>query len=762
MLLSTHGKKEAKLQQQIQSAQAILDAFGCAFTSQNVSASKFGKFQELQFNERGRIIGAKTLTFSFDKSRTTTTPKDERSYNVFYSLLAGTNVDEKTVLHLNYAPEHFNYLAQSKCIKVHAIDDEIAFGNLKAAFKKCGFKAKTVMQIFQVLSAILHLGNLQFIDTKDAANGTQDAASIKNIETLEVVASILGISPTKLESCLTYQLKFIRKELCTVFLNANAAAEQRDSFAQSLYSVLFLWIVEQINTKLCYTDTNEPANFIGILDQFGFQNFRSNGFEQFCVNFSNERVQQFIINERFNNSSLNEMMARDGIKLPQVVTMDNAGCLELLCGKEKEASNRDKSPSLNLGGVIGAVDRECARYQAGATDATDANLLSNLQKQYGTHPSFAKSGHAYSFGINHYSGTVHYAMDSFLDKNLDALSPDFVNLLRSSSTNNFVSSLFQSAVVATESHPKDDRTIVKAQLPTKPVRAPSMKRVKRRPTLNPELAASAIPEDQELDVEEAQRQKAIKEAEEAYQNMQVNTVLDQLYMTLRDLFMTMSETCLYNVIHLRPNDVQSPDQFDTKRIKTQIRSYLIPDLIQRCCPRDFANYYTFGDFLARYENLVSGLQIDTTRTEQSQVEAICASMGWIDIQAFVGHEMIWLDFPTWKILEDGLRAAEKEERLKAKSVTGGPNETDFLTDDRPRITSNYSTGSQDRLLPPNRQFIEGAGGAAAGGAAVGSFYNDSASYVDSEDDFAASGRKRAEGSQWGEESDWGGKELADA
>ncbi|KAG2185213.1 hypothetical protein INT44_002003 [Umbelopsis vinacea] len=759
LLLSTHSKKETKLQQQIHSAQAILDAFGCAYTSQNVSASKFGKFQELQFNERGRIIGAKTLAFGFDKSRTTITPKDERSYNVFYSLLAGTNVDEKNVLQLNYVPEHFIYLAQSKCIKVQAVDDDIEFGNLKAAFKKCGFKAKTVMQIFQVLSAILHLGNLQFIDTKDAANGTQDAASIKNIESLEIVASILGISPAKLESCLTYQLKFIRKELCTVFLNASAAAEQRDNFAQSLYKVLFLWIVEQINTKLCYTDANEPANFIAILDQFGFQNFRANGFEQFCVNFSNERVQQFIINERFNNSNtLSEMMEKDGIKLPQIVTMDNAGCLELLCGKEKDNS-RDKSSNLNLGGVIGAVDRECARYQTGATDATDANLLLSLQKQYGTHPSFAISGHAYQFGINHFSGTVHYAMDSFLDKNLDALSPDFVNLLRSSSTNNFVSSLFQSAVIATESHPKDDRTIVKAQLPTKPVRAPSMKRVKRRPTLNPELASSAIPEDQELDVEEVQRQKAIKEAEEAYQNMEVTTVMDQLYMTLRDLFMTMSETRLYNVIHLRPNDVQTPDQFDTKRIKTQIRSFLIPDLIHRCCPRDFANYYTFGDFLVRYENLVAGLQIDTTRTEQSQVEAICASMGWIETQAFVGHDMVWLDFSTWKVLEDSLRAAEKEERQKAKSVSG-QTEAQYLAaaDNRPRMASHHSTGSQDRLLPPNRAFVEGA----AAGAAVGSFYDDSASYMDSEDEFANSARKRAEGSQWGEESDWGGKELADA
>ncbi|OAD03277.1 hypothetical protein MUCCIDRAFT_119058, partial [Mucor lusitanicus CBS 277.49] len=444
LLLSTHSKKENKLQQQIRNSLVILEAFGHSKTSQNSSASKYGMFQELQFSERGRILGAKTLTYAFDKSRVTTIPSNERTFNVFYSLLAGTSPEEQTALHINFPPESFNYLNQSKLIKVPEINDEIAFADLKSSLKVCGFKAKTVTQIFQLLATILHIGNLQFQDDHDAGNLAQEACCIKNNDVLEVVAVMLGVSPTKLEQSLTYKLRLIRKELCTMFLNTQGAAEQRDALARALYHVLFLWIVESLNTKICYND-GEPANFVGILDQFGFQNFKSNGFEEFCANFANERVHQFIIDQRFSDAEgLNAAMVRDGLTLPKVVTMDNAGCLELLIGKEQDHTrekNVNKSAALGLGGIVGAMDRDCAKYQTGATDATNANFLANVQRAYGSHSSFAKSGHAYSFGINHFSGSVHYTVDSFLEKNLDDLSPDFVSLLRDNSTNTFVSTL---------------------------------------------------------------------------------------------------------------------------------------------------------------------------------------------------------------------------------------------------------------------------------------------------------------------------------
>ena len=383
-------------------------------------------FQELQFSERGRILGAKTLVYASDKVRVTSVPKDERTFHVFYSLLAGTSTEEKVALHINFAPDHFHYLAQSKCTKVDHTNDEISFGELKRALKICGFKAKTVTQIFQLLAAILHLGNLQFVDNQESTMTTQEACSVKNTEILDLVSLLLGVSPSKLETSLTYKLTLIHKELCSVFLNPQSAAEQRDNLAHALYHVLFLWIVESINSKVCRSDV-EPANFIGILDQFGFQNFKSNGFEEFCANFANERAHQYLLDQRFNNTKGPFVdMAYDGIPLPTISILnieDSTACLELLVGKEKDVIDKgtSKSAALDLGGIVGTMNRDCAKYQAGATDA---NFLADIQRLYGSHPSLVKSGYAYSFGISHYAGTVHYTVDAFLEKNLDNLSPD--------------------------------------------------------------------------------------------------------------------------------------------------------------------------------------------------------------------------------------------------------------------------------------------------------------------------------------------------
>ncbi|KAI9314571.1 chitin synthase-domain-containing protein [Dichotomocladium elegans] len=746
-LLSTHSKKETKLQQQIRNALVILEAFGHARTAQNSSASKFGMFQELQFSERGRILGAKTLTYAFDKARLTKVPLNERTYHIFYSLLAGTTIDEKNALHINFPFDYFHYLSQSKCITVPDRNDEVAFSDLKSALKACGFKAKTVTQIFQLLAAILHLGNIEFQDTR-GGDMAEETCSVKNPKVLEVVSAMLGVSPSKLETALTYKLRLIQNELCTAFMNQHGAAEQRDSLAQALYHVLFLWIVESINTKICFND-GDPANFIGILDQFGFQNFKENGFEEFTVNFANERVHQFLINQRFNDDEgLNALMMRDGVPLPRVITMDNSGCLDLLVGKEKE--NRDKniqkSAALGLGGVVGLMDRDCARYQSGATDATDANFLANLQRQFSSHSSFAKTTQTYSFGINHFSGSVHYTVDGFVEKNLNTLSPDFVTLLRDNSSNAFVANLFQSTAMATESHPKDGRTIVKAQLSSKPTRAPSMKRpAKRRGDVNP------IPEN---DAEGEERKKAGKDAEDVYQNMQVMTVMDQLYITLRDLFTTMTDTRIYNIIHIRPNDMQTPDMFDTKRVKSQVRAFLLPDLTLRSS-QEYANHYAFAEFLMRYDRLVLSLQIDGSKSERSMVESVCAIMNWTSAQACIGNDMIWLSFDVWKELEDSLRLAEKEERARMKSNIN-ENNPDMMSDVVPEQHHglyDYEE-SNDRLLPPHGGYLDPGH---AGNMPRSSMFEDGASYVDSE-----FGMKReVEGSQWGDESEWGMKGLSD-
>ncbi|CEP14390.1 hypothetical protein [Parasitella parasitica] len=754
--LSAHNKRESKLGSQIQNALIVIEAFGHARTTQNVSASKFGMFQEIQFNERGRILGAKTLTFQFDKSRVALVPPNGRTYHVFYSLLAGTTVEEKNALHINFKPEHFNYLSQSGCISTAEWNDDIQFSDLKSALKVCGFKAKTVTQIFQLLAAILHIGNLQFQENTDAL--AQEACIVKNKDALDIVAVMLGVSPTKLETCLTYKLKLIGKEVCTVFLNPQTAAEQRDELACALYNVLFMWIIEAVNRKICYTGAQEPCNVVGIMDQFGFQNFQTNGFHEFCANLVNERMHHFLVNEQFNNDcGLNAIMMQDGVPLPQVKTVDNSACLELLLGKDKRQLIEDahskmqvlsKSSLLGLGGITGLMDRDTARLQAGATDATNANFLATLQRQFSSHPSLSRSSHTYSFGINHFSGTVYYSVDMFIEKNLDDLSPDFVNMLRDSSSNVFLTNLFQGTAMATESHPKDARTIVKAQLSSKPTRAPTMRRRATSIKRKPERAAgndTRLVDESSTAQDEMELDKKIRQAEEAYEDMQATTVTDQLYITLRDITLSMSDTRIYNVIHLRPNDIQVPE-FDHNRIRSQIRAFLIPDLIVRH-HFDFASYYTFEEFVERYEEFLQSLQLEQCESDKERIERACAVMNWSRQSVFVGQEMVWLNYNVWKELEDGLRAAEKEERTRAKmelqnAAVAGTAEQELELD------SKYAGQQNDRLLTNPYSYSE-------------NFADSPENEYADNGSFAYSEGKRADESQWGDESEWGIDGLAE-
>lgn len=739
MYLSAHNKRENKLSLQIQNASTIIEIFGHARTTQNVSASKFGMFQEIQFNERGRILGAKTLTYQFDKSRVTQVPANERTYHIFYALLAGTTVDEKNALHINFKPDYFNYLNKSTCISPIDWNDEIKFSDLKSALKICGFKAKTVTHIFQLLAAILHLGNLQFSENTDAI--AQEACIVKNKDILDIVAVMLGVAPSKLETCLTYKLKMIGKEVCTIFLNPQTAAEQRDDLACALYNVLFLWVIESINRKMCFTGASDTANVIGIMDQFGFQNFQDNSFQEFCVNLANERMHHFLVNECFSNDQgLNPMMIQDGIPIPSVKIVDNSACLELLLGKDKRQLIEDvhnkkevvlmKSSSLALGGITGLMDRDSARLQSAATDATDANFLATLQRQFSSHPSLSRSSQTFSFGINHFSGTVHYSVDMFLERNLDDLSPDFVNMLRDNSSNSFISNLFEGTAMATESHPKDIRTVVKAQLTSKPTRAPSMRRkpTRRRPNNNT-LLNTPITEEEILSANDVELEKQIKLAEEAYENMEQMTVTDQLYVTLRDITFSMSETKLYNVIHLRPNDSQTPE-FDHNRIRSQIRAFLIPDLIVRR-HFEYANYYTYEEFESRYKSFVYSLELDPKIPIKKRLEQIIAALNWNQQHLFLGHEYVWLSFDIWKELEDSLRLAEKEERAREKEQQSQPQ--DKMDDQFQEVYYSDHNG-MGYMESPEQE--------------------DNESYAYTED-------KQVEGSQWGEESEWGISGLAE-
>lgn len=485
--VSNPGKKGSKLGAQIPSAEFVLETFGCARTLYNPNASRFGKYTELQFNEKGRISGVKTLDYYLERNRVAGALSGERNFHIFYYLVAGASVEERQHLRLDDKTS-YRYMGQ-RGGRPGMPDPEDAnrFEQLKQALKTVGFSKRHVAQTCQLVAAILHLGNLDF--TTDRKRN-EDAAVVRNTEVLDLVSEFLGVSPTSLETVLSYKTKLVKKELCTVFLDPDGASDNRDDLAKTLYSLLFSWLNEHINSRLCRDDFN---TFIGLFDLPGPQNntgSKSNSLDQFCINFANERLQSWVQQRIFHHRE--DEYTTEGLSqhVPNVPFFDNSECIRLLTNKP--------------GGLIHIMDDQSRR----APKKTEHTMVEAMGKRWGSHQSFKvgqmdRSGFP-TFTVSHFNGPVTYSSENWLEKNTDQLNPDFVSLLRGTgdvdderptivhtaggemggSNNPFVRGLFSGKAIATQAHPRHEETIVAAQQSMKPMRQPSTKRkqsVRRTP-----------------------------------------------------------------------------------------------------------------------------------------------------------------------------------------------------------------------------------------------------------------------------------------
>jgi chitin synthase len=523
------------------------------------------------------------LDYYLERNRVSGAPSGERNFHIFYYLVAGASPEERQHLHLvdktNY--RYLGHRGASGRGSVSRDDDQLRFDQLKVALKTIGLSKRHVAQTCQLVAAILHLGNLEF--TIDRHRNV-DAAVVRNMDTLAIVADFLGIQPSDLESALSYKTKLVKKELCTVFLDPDGASDNRDDLAKTLYSLLFAWLNEHINQRLCRDDF---TMFIGLFDLPGPQNMssRSNSLDQFCVNFANERLQSWT-QKRLFESHVSEYNT-EGISrfVPQVPYFDNAECVRLLQNKP--------------GGLIHIMDDQARR----AVRKTDHTMVEAFQKRWGNHSSFKtgamdRSGFP-TFTVHHFNGPVTYSAEGFLERNLDALNPDFVSLLRGStfgdgpevagSINPFVKGLFSAKAIATQVHPRNEDTIVAAQQAIKPMRAPSTRRkntIKRMPTVK----ESAV------DIE------AKDEEEAPTLSSGSPCVAGEFRAALDTLFETLDETQAWYVFCVNPNDSQLPNQLEGRSVKGQVRSVGLAEIARRCVnvfevnmtPDEFCERYKLG------------------------------------------------------------------------------------------------------------------------------------------------------------------------
>ncbi|KAF9463705.1 glycosyltransferase family 2 protein [Collybia nuda] len=685
--LSAHSKKENKISEQVKALHTVLDSFGNAKTLMNPNASRHGRYLELHFNERGRIGSAKVLTYGLDKSRLNRLTHEERSYHVFYQFLAGATPAERDHFNLE-DPSDYALLASSGTYRLPSgpfSDDSIGMSELRASMRTLGFKTKHMTSIFSLLVAILLLGNLQFRD----GDASDVSAYIYNTQVLDHVARLLGTTSEDLNQVLTNKTSYVRKELYTVLLNAEQSSAQRDQCVRDLYSILFAFVVETANHRLAPSakDPPPPTQII-LLDQPGFQTrgptggslsltgqvplvsaYGQNGFDEFCINFADELLQSYVLRHTFEDSiGFNSAMVSDGIALPSIATMDNGACVELLRGGQLSERSQRKP-----GGMLGMMNKACSSYKSGkGGDHRDEDLLQELVSKFGVHASFVASpsqGGAADrnlFGINHYSGSASYDVTKFVQKDSDLLDSAFVSLLRGS-TDAFVSKLLSGPSLAAEKHNKDESIIVQAQVSSRPLRQPT-------PILSPDnTLPSANEEHPRLDPGKTY------------------PVTAQLNFTLSEIFASLDRTKIWNISCVRPNDSGSPNSFDKRRVKSQIRSLLLPDLASRRGTEYIADYGV-AEFCDRYVPTMRG-------SDDERITQCARANGWKEgVDFALGSKKIWLAYGAWKVVEDTLRAVEKEQKRNRDD-----DDESVMPDD----TTEY-THQDHGLAPPSGIYNESA------------------------------------------------------
>ncbi|KAI8612433.1 P-loop containing nucleoside triphosphate hydrolase protein [Chytriomyces sp. MP71] len=400
----------------------ILESFGNAKTTRNDNSSRFGKFVELFFSDRDsqsvRITGAKIRTYLLERSRLIFQPQSERNYHIFYQLCTAAPAAEKKKLGLDKW-ESFHYLNQGRAGIVKNINDVQDFKDTQNALSTVGIPVENQWEIFKICAALLHLGNVQIHGAED---GSKDISSVSSSDSaLEQFVGLLGLDKTEFMKWVTKKQTMVMREAIVKNLSVDLATVARDSVTKAIYTKLFDWLVAVINTDL-QRESVYGQNFIGVLDIYGFEHFAVNSFEQFCINYANEKLQQEFTRHVFRLEQ--EEYIKEGIEWSMIQFSDNQPCIDLIEGKV---------------GILSILD-DVSKVQ----NSTDAQFIDSMNNSLATpgqkYYSKAKFGNE-TFSVKHYAVDVSYTAANFIDKNKDSVSEELRGVL-GNSTNAFFKDVF--------------------------------------------------------------------------------------------------------------------------------------------------------------------------------------------------------------------------------------------------------------------------------------------------------------------------------
>lgn len=435
-ILSVVGEGGAqKLESQIIKANPILESFGNATTVRNLNSSRFGKFIKININHsKLEIDNAFINWYLLEKSRVIFQNPKERNYHVFYQLLKGASQSLLDQLSLTSSISDYEYLNKG-LFSVDSIDDKAEFKNLMEAFQIMNFTSNDTTEIFKVLSIILHLGNIQFTNMANDKQAIIDPSSEKIVN---IISKLLGVKNEDFKKLILTNKFKIGREVVSQQRTAKQAKFAIDALSKILYEKLFQFLVDKINSNLSRSNENPfadngPTNYIGILDIAGFEIFQKNSFEQLCINYTNEKLQQFFNHHMFvleQSEYLKEGISWDYIDFGNELKPT----IELIEGSKGKTS------------IFSILDEECV-----VPKGSDSTFMEKLFKELEVKKSnqienvvtpFKPNKIRDGFIVKHYAGDVEYSVDEWLDKNKDPLSSNMVELL-SNSSNDTIQDFFK-------------------------------------------------------------------------------------------------------------------------------------------------------------------------------------------------------------------------------------------------------------------------------------------------------------------------------